>query len=186
MSGHSKWSTIKHKKAAQDSKRGKLFGQLSRQIRVAVKDGGGGDPTQNPQLRLAIDKARGANMPNANIDRAIQRGMGKSASGAALQEVVYEGYGPGGVGVMIWVVTDNRNRTGAEIRSALEKSGGSLGSPGSAGYMFELNNDDGEVTVKIPLPVTDPSQRAQVDNLVDRLEEMDDVEMVSTNMSEAS
>lgn len=127
MSGHSKWSTIKHKKAAQDAKRGKAFSQVARLIRVAVKEGGSGDPEMNPGLRVALDKARAVNMPRENIDRAIDKGLGKSRSGAVIEEVVYEGYAAGGVGVMAWAVTDNRNRTGSEVRNAFEKAGGSLG-----------------------------------------------------------
>ena len=184
MSGHSKWSTIKHKKAAQDSKRGKVFGQISRMIRVAVKEGGSGDPSQNPSLRVALEKARAANMPKANTERAIQRGMGKSASGAALDEVIYEGYGPSGVGMMVYVVTDNRNRTGAEVRSLIERSGGSMGAPGSTSYLFDnIASADG-VKIKVPLPVEDSSTRQSIEQLVESLQEHEDVEMVVTNLQE--
>lgn len=181
MSGHSKWSTIKHKKAAQDTKRGKVFGQISRAIRVAVKEHGSGDPDQNPALRVALDKARAANMPKANIDRAILRGLGKSTSGASLEEVVYEGYGAGGVGVMVWAVTDNRNRTGSEIRNIFDKHNGSLGSPGSAAYLFETQGESGEVVVKVSIPVAD-TDRNKVDAMIETLESHDDVEMVLSNM----
>ena len=181
MSGHSKWSTIKHKKAAQDSKRGKIFGQISRMIRVAVKEGKSGEPSQNPTLRLALEKAKAVNMPKANIDRAIEKGLGKSKSGSTIDEVIYEGFGPMGVGLMIVVVTDNRNRTGAEVRSILERAGGSLGSPGSVGYMFDRVNQD-EVKVRVPMPIETESERQAVERLIETLEGHDDVEMVVTNM----
>ena len=128
----------------------KVFSQVSRLIRVAVKEGGSGDPEMNPALRTALDKARSANMPKENVQRAIDRGLGKSASGAQLNEVVYEGYGPHGVGFLVTAITDNRNRTGSEVRSMFEKAGGSLGSPGSAAYLFEISPSDG-VKTKIPL-----------------------------------
>src|SRR5687767_5635453 len=120
MSGHSKWSTIKHKKAITDAKKGKVFTKLARQITVVVQQTGNGDPLTNPSLRLWVDKARQANMPNENVKRAIDKGLGKSG-GARLEEVVYEGYGPFGVGIIISCVTDNRNRTGSEIRNLMEK-----------------------------------------------------------------
>jgi YebC/PmpR family DNA-binding regulatory protein len=136
MSGHSKWASIKHKKAIVDSRRGKLFTKLGRQITVAAKDGGG-DIEGNPSLALAVQKAKDASMPKDNIERAIAKGTGAGADAAAMQTVVYEGYGPGGVAVLVETVTDNRNRTGADIRSAFTKSGGNLGEPGSVSYLFE-------------------------------------------------
>ena len=136
MSGHSKWASIKHKKAIVDSRRGKLFTKLGRQITVAAKDGGG-DIEGNPSLALAVQKAKDASMPKDNIERAIAKGTGAGADAAAMQDVVYEGYGPGGVAVLVETVTDNRNRTGADIRSAFTKSGGNLGEPGSVSYLFE-------------------------------------------------
>jgi len=136
MSGHSKWASIKHKKAIVDSRRGKLFTKLGRQITVAAKDGGG-DIEGNPSLALAVQKAKDASMPKDNIERAIAKGTGAGADAAAMQSVVYEGYGPGGVAVLVETVTDNRNRTGADIRSAFTKSGGNLGEPGSVSYLFE-------------------------------------------------
>ncbi len=181
MSGHSKWSTIKHKKAAADSKKGKVFGQISKMIRIAVKEAGTGDPNQNPALRVALDKAKAANMPKKNIDRAIMKGLGKSGDGASFDEVVYEGFGPGGVAMMIDVVTDNRNRTSAEIRNLIEKNGGSLGGPGSVSYMFERNSA-GDYEVKVPLPIADEKSRQAVDELIQALESHDDVENVITNM----
>ncbi|NLF65152.1 MAG: YebC/PmpR family DNA-binding transcriptional regulator [Chloroflexi bacterium] len=135
MSGHSKWSTIKHKKAAADTKRGKLFTQLTKELTIAAREGGG-DPEFNARLRLAVDKAKEANMPKDNIDRAIKRGTGE-LEGQELHEVVYEGYAPHGVGVLIEVVTDNRNRAVAELRHALSRNGGSMAEAGSVAWQFE-------------------------------------------------
>lgn len=134
MSGHSKWATIKHKKAKTDAQRGKVFTKIIREIYTAAKIGGG-DITGNPRLRLAVDKAKEANMPNDNIKRAIDKGVG--GGGAAMEELVYEGYGPGGVALMIEVLTDNRNRAAGEIRNLLEKGGGNMGASGSVSYMFK-------------------------------------------------
>jgi len=136
MSGHSKWSSIKHKKGAVDKKRGKLFSKLSRAIIVAARDGGG-DPDNNPTLATAIQKAREASMPKDNIQRAIDRGTGAGADGAAIERIVYEGYGPAGVAVLVEALTDNRNRASAEIRFAFSSHGGSLGEPGSVAWIFE-------------------------------------------------
>jgi len=136
MSGHSKWASIKHKKAIVDSRRGKLFTKLARAITVAAKDGGG-DPEGNPALQLAIQKARDASMPKDNIERAIAKGTGAGADADALESVLYEGYGPGGVAVLVEAVTDNRNRTGAEMRHTFSKHGGNLGEPGSVAYLFD-------------------------------------------------
>ncbi len=135
MSGHSKWSTIKRQKGANDAKRGQLFTKLSNAITLAVKEGGGvSDPNGNPRLRLAIDAARSANMPKENIERAIERALGKTAS--EVTEVIYEGFGPGGFSVMIEAITDNKQRTTPEIKSIFDKNGGSLGVPGSVSYQF--------------------------------------------------
>lgn len=135
MSGHSKWSTIKHKKAANDAKRGKLFTRLIREVVVAARDGGG-DPDANPRLRSAIAAARAANMPNDNLKRAIQKGTGE-LPGAEYEEVTYEGYAPGGVAVLVETMTDNRMRTTPEMRHLFSKHGGNLGEPGSVAWMFE-------------------------------------------------
>lgn len=135
MSGHSHWATIKHKKGAIDAKRGKLWSKLSRAIIIAAKNGGG-DPTMNLKLRYAIDKAREVSMPKDNIERAIKRGTGE-LEGQSFEELTYEGFGPGGVAVMIDVLTDNRNRTNGEIRKIFEKNGGHMGGPGSVAYLFE-------------------------------------------------
>ena len=136
MSGHSKWASIKHKKAVVDSRRGKLFTKLARAITVAAKEGGG-DPDGNPALQLAIQKAKDASMPKDNIERAIAKGTGSGADVDALENVMYEGYGPGGVALLIEAVTDNRNRTGADVRHLLSKGNGSLGEPGSVAYNFD-------------------------------------------------
>ncbi|HEY4356884.1 MAG TPA: YebC/PmpR family DNA-binding transcriptional regulator [Acidobacteriaceae bacterium] len=134
MSGHSKWATIKHKKGALDAKRGKIFTRLIKEIMVAAK-AGGGDPDGNPRLRTAIVAAKAENMPNDNIARAVKRGTGE-IEGASYEDIVFEGYGPGGVAVIIEVLTDNRNRAVSEIRHAFSKNGGNLGESGSVGYMF--------------------------------------------------
>jgi YebC/PmpR family DNA-binding regulatory protein len=136
MSGHSKWASIKHKKAATDAKRGQLFTKLARAITVAAREGGG-DPDANYTLAAAIEKARSYSMPKDNIQRAIDRGTGGGDAGEAIERVVYEGYGPGGAAILVEVLTDNRNRTSAEIRHAFDKHGGSLGEPGSVAWQFE-------------------------------------------------
>jgi YebC/PmpR family DNA-binding regulatory protein len=135
MSGHSKWATIKRKKGAADAKRGQMFTKLARELQLAAREGG--DPNFNFRLRLIIDKAKAENMPKDNIDRAIKRGAGIGEDGAILEEVTYEGYGPHGVAIYIQTVTDNRNRTVAEIRRALTRAGGSLGESGSVGWLFD-------------------------------------------------
>ena len=134
MSGHSKWSTIKHKKAALDAKRGKAWSKLARAVTVAAKTGGG-NPADNPRLRLAIDKAKGANMPKDTVEKAIKKGTGELAA-ESYEDVLYEGYAPGGVAIMCRAVTDNRNRTAAEIKKIFERSGGNLGSTNCVAFQF--------------------------------------------------
>lgn len=134
MSGHSKWSTIKHKKAATDAKRGKLFTRLAKEITIAARESGG-DENTNPRLRLAIDKAKANSMPKDNIERAVKRGTGE-LEGGELVEAIYEGYAPHGVGLLIEVVTDNRNRAVADVRHVLNKYGGSMGEAGSVAWQF--------------------------------------------------
>lgn len=134
MSGHSKWSTIKHRKAAQDAKRSRIWSRLIREITVAAR-GGGGDPEGNPRLRAAITNARANNLPNDTIEKAIKRGTGE-LDGVAYEEITYEGYGPGGVAVLVQTQTDNRNRTAAEVRHVFNKYGGKLGSTGCVAYLF--------------------------------------------------
>jgi YebC/PmpR family DNA-binding regulatory protein len=135
MSGHSKWSTIKRKKGAKDAARGRIFTRLIREISIAAREGGG-DPDGNPRLRTAVEAAKAANMPNDNIDRAIKKGTGE-LGGDAIEEVVYEGYGPSGVAVLAEIATDNRNRTASEIRHIFTKHGGNLGAVGSVVWMFD-------------------------------------------------
>ncbi len=134
MAGHSKWANIKHRKAAQDKKRGKIWTKLIREVTVSAREGGG-DPATNPRLRLAMDKAFGANMPRDTVERAIKRGAG-AEDGDNYEEIRYEGYGPGGVAIMVDCMTDNRNRTASEVRHAFSKHGGNLGTDGSVAYLF--------------------------------------------------
>ena len=136
MSGHSKWSTIKRKKGAADAKRGALFGKLSKAITIAAREGGG-DPEMNPALALAVQRAKDGNMPNDNIQRAIDKGTGAGADAATIERITYEGYAPGGVAVMVEVLTDNRNRAASDVRYIFSKNGGKLGTSGSVSYLFE-------------------------------------------------
>ncbi len=146
MSGHSKWSTIKHKKGAADAKRGKLFSKLSRAIIIAAKEGGG-EPTANLALQNAIIKAKSYSMPKDNIERAIARGAGTDADAANYESIVYEGYGPGGVAVIVESLTDNKNRTASDVRHAFDKFGGNLGTTGSVAFQFERK---GQIIVNGP------------------------------------
>ncbi|HEY4739559.1 MAG: YebC/PmpR family DNA-binding transcriptional regulator [Candidatus Acidiferrales bacterium] len=139
MSGHSKWATIKHKKAATDAKRGKAFTKIIRELSIAARSGGA-DPDSNPRLRTAIQAAKNENMPNDNIERAILRGTGQM-EGEQLEEVMFEGYGPGGVGLLVSVVTSNRNRTVGELRHMLSKNGGNMAETGAVGWMFQRKGD---------------------------------------------
>jgi YebC/PmpR family DNA-binding regulatory protein len=188
MSGHSKWSTIKRKKGANDAKRGQLFTKLAREITVAARTGLP-DPDANVRLRLAIQKARAENMPKDNIDRAIQRAAG-GAEGAQFDEVWYEGYGPAGVAVMILAMTDNRNRTVGEIRAALTRSNGTLGENGSVSWMFDQmgvisiatsGNDPDEIAlVAIDAGATDVSDE---DGVVEVYTEPQDLHRVQEELS---
>ena len=146
MSGHSKWSTIKHQKGAADAKRGVLFTKLSREIALAVREGGGADPDMNFKLRLALDRAKSNNMPQDSITRAVKRGSGEGSDGETLEQVTYEGYGPGGGAILLQAVTTNRNRTAADVRSAFNRGGGNLGESGCVAWNFDLR---GVVTVDI-------------------------------------
>ena len=145
MSGHSKWSTIKRQKGIADSRRGAVFTKLSREIIIAAKQGGG-DTTMNFKLRLAVQRAKSQNMPNDNIERAIAKGSGTGADGEQLDEIQYEGYGPGGTAIIVQALTDNRNRTVAEIRHRFSRSGGNLGETGSVGWQFEAK---GLITIPV-------------------------------------
>jgi YebC/PmpR family DNA-binding regulatory protein len=135
MSGHSKWATTKHKKAVIDARRGKLFAKLIKNVEVAARTGGA-DPAGNPTLFDAVQKAKKSSVPNENIDRAIRRGAGLEAGGAAYENIAYEGYAPGGVAVLVECLTDNRNRAAADVRTALTRNGGSMADPGSVSYLF--------------------------------------------------
>lgn len=236
MSGHSKWAQIKRQKGVTDSRRGQLFTKLGREITIAARQGGG-DPDANFRLRLAVQRARDANMPSDTIDRAVKRGSGDSDA-ADLQEVTYEGYGPGGTAILVDVLTDNRNRTAAELRATFTRAGGSLGEPGSVAWQFEsrgvitvnangaeaetvelaaidagaedVKSEDGVVEIitgasdleavrralvdnNLPVASAEPSMIAkttvdlgdheaeQVLRLLDRLEELDDVQQVHSN-----
>ena len=137
MSGHSKWSTIKHQKGAADAKRGVLFTKISRELSVAVKNGGGTDADMNFHLRLVLDKAKSANMPQDSISRAVKRGSGEGAEGEVLEEITYEGYGPGGGAILLQALTTNRNRTAADVRSAFSRGGGNLGESGCVAWNFD-------------------------------------------------
>lgn len=136
MSGHSKWATTKHKKAIIDAKRGKIFTKMAKLVTIAARDGKSGDPSMNPSLRMAIENAKAASMPKDNIERAIQRGIG-GGNAAAIEEIIYEAYAPGGVALLIECLTDNKNRTLGEIKAILNKAGGSLATAGSVGYLFK-------------------------------------------------
>lgn len=176
MSGHSKWNNIKNKKAAVDAKKSKMLGLLARQIRNAVKEGKSGDPQFNPTLRTLLDKARAENMAKEKIQKAIDSGLGKGA-GANAREIIYEGFGPGGVGMLVVAFTENLNRTSPEIKSIFSKAGGSLGAPGSAMYLFSRGPDGGYQTM-IPFMVEDPEQQQALQSLMDEFRSHDDVEEV--------
>lgn len=163
MAGHSKWANIKHRKASQDKKRGKLFSRLIRAITVAAKPGG--DVEANPGLRLAVDKALAANMTRDTIDRAIKRGAGGD-DGVSLEEIRYEGYGPGGVAVMVDCLTDNRKRTVAEVRHAFSKAGGNLGTDGSVAYMFTKQGIISYAPGKTEDDVMEAAMEAGADDIV--------------------
>lgn len=176
MSGHSKWSTIKRQKGMVDAKRGQLFSKLARAITLAAKQGGT-DVAANLKLRMAVDKARGSNMPKENIDRALRTAAGKLGE---LQEVVYEGYGPGGVAILVEAATDNRNRTTQEIKNIFERGEGSLGSPGSVAYQFEQR---GQIVVE---KGEDPDERMLqiIDLGVEDVHEVEDAIEVHTKPGE--
>jgi YebC/PmpR family DNA-binding regulatory protein len=152
MSGHSKWAQIKRQKGVNDARRGQLFTRLGREIIVAVREGGGGDPDANFRLRMAVQRAREANMPMENIDRSIKRALG-GGEGAQIDELTYEGYAPGGAAVLVQVVTDNRNRTASEIRNVFTRNGGNLGENGCVDWIFEQKG-----VIEIPLTGYDPDE----------------------------
>jgi len=210
VSGHSKWSSIKHKKGAADAKRGKLFSKLSRAIIVAAKEGGG-DPAGNLALQNAIEKAKSYSMPKDNIDRAIAKGSGADADASAFETVVYEGYGPSGVAVIVEALTDNRNRTASDVRHTFAKNDGNLGGSGAVSWLFERRGivlvdadgaDEDELTLaaaegeaagftvdaaeltmvpKTTVEVADENDAKKVLRLIDQLEDNDDVQDVYAN-----
>jgi YebC/PmpR family DNA-binding regulatory protein len=177
MSGHSKWATTKHKKAVIDARRGKLFAKLIKNIEVAARMGGG-DPTGNPTLYDAIQKAKKSSVPNDNIDRAVKRGSGAEAGGADYQTIMYEGYGPGGVALLIECLTDNKNRAAMEVRTATTRNGGSLADPGSVAYLFNRKGvvvlpkaqDSREITEDDVLEATLDAGAEDVNDLGDSFE----------------
>lgn len=179
MSGHSKWSTIKRAKGAADAKRGALFGKLSKKISLATKEGKSGDANFNPRLRLEVDRAKQAGMPNDNIDRAIKKGLGQDGS-AAYEEVIYEGYGPGGSAFIIEAITDNKNRTVQSIKTIFTKNSGNLGAQGSVAWQFKKNSA-GELESTMPLKLDDEDLN-KVEKLYAALEDDDDVTAVYTNI----
>ena len=174
MSGHSKWSTIKHQKAIEDAKKGVAFTKVAKKIHIAVKTGGSGDPNINPFLRTVLDEARSVNMPNENVKRAIDKALGAGGEDAS-EEVVYEAYGPGGVGIMITAVTDNRNRTSGEINAMLNKHDAKLGGPGSVSYLKNLN--------PVPTVSLSDDETGKVTALLSVLKDHDDVIDVWSNLA---
>lgn len=178
MSGHSKWANIKRDKAANDSKKSKTFSKLSRLISVTARDGGG-DVDSNAALRLAVEKAKAERMPKENIDRAINRGAGNTGEGANFNEVIYEGFGPNGEAFFIKGLTDNKNRTAAEIRNVFNKNGGSLGSAGSTSYIFSPDPEKPSYTIEI----TDESQRQKLEKFIEELDDHDDIQDIYVNFN---
>ncbi|OGC38717.1 hypothetical protein A3K42_00125 [candidate division WWE3 bacterium RBG_13_37_7] len=177
MSGHSKWANIKRDKAVNDAKRSNMFTKLSRLISVAARQSGG-DPDANPALRLAIEKAkRDGRMPKDTIDKAIARGAGRGADATSLEEITYEGFGPNGEAFYIKAITDNRNRTVAELRNIFSKAGGSLGGAGSTAYIFSPDPETPNFTIDIGTE----EQYKKLEELYDQLEDHDDVQQVYTN-----
>lgn len=178
MAGHNKWNNIKNRKGAQDQRRSKAFFDVAQMVRSAVKQSQNPDAATNPALRLALEKARAINMPKENIQRAIDRALGRGSEGQQIQEVTYEGYGPHGAGFIVVAVTDNVQRTAGNIRFHFSRNGGSLGGPGSAAYLFTRTG--GAYAVQIPMPLDD-SQGTEVQALIDAFIEDEDVEEVYTN-----
>lgn len=178
MSGHSHWSSVKHHKALTDARRGKIFSKLSRLISVAAKEKGP-DPETNPKLKLAIEKAKEANVPKENIERAIKRGSGQAA-GVNIEEVLYEAYGPSGIALIIEGITDNKNRTLAEVKHILSRFGGKLAEAGSVKYLFDKQADSWEA--KYPMEITDSKIKAQIEKLFETLEENEDIQEIYSNL----
>ena len=177
MSGHSKWSTIKHKKAATDAKRGKIFGKLAKMISIAAREKGG-DPTTNSSLRVAIETAQKENMPKENIERAIKRGTGE-LEGAKLEEITLEIYGPEGTAIILEAITDNKNRTLSEVKKILSDHNAKLGEKGSARWAFDYK--DNEWVAKFPMDIP-RDQRGKLEKLFEALDEHDDVQEIYSNL----
>lgn len=173
MSGHSKWSTIKHQKAIEDNKRGAVFTKIAKKIHIAVKKGGSGDVNGNPFLRACVDEARAVNMPMENIKRAIEKGLGVGGENIS-EEVVYEAYSRDGVGILITAVSDNRNRTAAEINSVLNKHEAKMGGPGSVSYMKSIS--------PIPMIKLDVESKIRTEELLEALNDLDDVVDIWSNL----
>jgi YebC/PmpR family DNA-binding regulatory protein len=195
MSGHSKWATTKHKKAVIDARRGKLFAKLIKNIEVAARTGGG-DPAGNPTLYDAIQKAKKSSVPNDNIDRAVKRGSGAEAGGADWETIMYEGYGPGGVALLIECLTDNRNRAAGEVRTAMTRNGGNMADAGSVSYMFSRKGvvivpkaqESGEISEDDVLDAVLDAGADEVNDIGDSLEvisEPSDLVAVRTSLQEA-
>jgi len=180
MSGHSKWSSIKHKKAITDAKRGKIFSKMSRLISIAAKEKGP-NPEDNPKLRTAIEKAREANMPKDNIEKAIKRGSGQ-LEGIQMEEFAYEAYGPAGIALIIEGITDNKNRATAEIRHILSRFDGKIAQVGSVKYLFDKKKD--EWIPKYPVEITDEKIKKQLERLFEMLDDNDDVQEIYSNLKQ--
>ncbi len=182
MSGHSKWHSIRRTKGVTDQRRGQLFTKLARDITMAAREGGG-DADMNFRLRIAVDKARSNNMPMDNIQRAIDRGTGKGADGVAMEEIYYEGYGPGGVALLIDAATDNRNRTNSDVRATITKAGGTPGDPGTVGWMFDLK---GLITIDLAAKKLDADEvmMTAIDAGADDVEIGEDVIEVYTDFKQ--
>lgn len=181
MAGHSKWSQIKHKKALTDAKKSQVFSKISALVSVAAREKGG-DPGSNPKLRMMIEKARAINMPQDNINRAIKRGTGE-LPGTIIEEALYEGYGPAGIAILIEALTDNKNRTLAELRRIFSEHEGKLGETGSAKWMFEpAAKESGiEYIAKSYIEINDPVQIKRIESLFDALDEHPDVKEIYSN-----
>ena len=181
MSGHSKWHSIKHKKGAADAKRGKIFTRHAKLITIAAR--GGGDPEMNPGLRLAIDNAKKDNVPNANIDKAIKNGTGELKDAAEINEVTYEGYGPGGTAIIVECLTDNKNRSLTNVRTIFGKRGGSLGNSGSVAWMFDRK---GTIALNLEGKDPDEAELAVIDAGAEDVERADSILQITTDPTELS
>lgn len=178
MSGHSKWSNIKHRKESVDKKKGKVFSKIARLLAVAAREKGG-DPETNPKLRLVIEKAREVNMSKDNIERAVKKGAGQIA-GEQIEEVTYEAYGPAGIALIIETITDNKNRTVSELKHVLSKFDGKIAEVGSVKYLFDKQGDGW--VAKYPLEISDQKTRDRLENLFETLDDQDDVQEIYSNL----